>query len=560
MTTGDTLPHRLADTAARHPTRVAFTYLAEGEEPTENLTYGELDARARRVAGWLARRFPPGERVLLALPSDLGLLVAFFGCLYAGLVAVPVPPPRPRRDTGRFAAVAASARPAVVLTTADPRGRALAVGDGVASAVLDDAITAGDPWADPPAATPDDVAFLQNTSGSTADPRGVQLRHRHLTANEEAIRLGFGHGPETVVVGWLPLHHDMGLIGNALQTVYLGTRAVLMPPSAFAQQPARWLRAIDAHGGTTAGGPNFAYDLCARRVPPTGLDLSRWRVAYNGAEPIAAATLARFADTFAACGFDPAAFYPCYGLAEATLLVTGPPGPGTGCRQVRVTRAGLGVGYARPTIDADPDGVSVVGCGPPAHGVQVTVIDTATGRACPSGEVGEVVVGGACVADGYWDSPDATAAAFGPATVRTGDLGFLHAGELYVTGRRKDVVIVRGLKHFPDDIERAVGDCHPLVTGFRGVVLTAAGLNEQTVQVVQEVAPRTPADALPHIAAAVRSVLASGYGVHGAGVVLVRAGHLPVTTSGKPRRAATAERLRAGTLDGIVYTLPGETS
>ncbi|HEY2738958.1 MAG TPA: AMP-binding protein, partial [Thermoanaerobaculia bacterium] len=320
--------------ACLSPDRPAYVFLAEGETEADSLTWGELDRRARAVAAALRRECVPGDRALLLYPPSLDFIVAFFGCLYARVVAVPAYPPRPRRDQPRLRAIVEDARPRVALTTPallagaeeiQAREPSLAALRWLATAREDAEPNPQDAWLEESAPF-DGPAFLQYTSGSTALPKGVVVSHANLMHNERLIQQAFGTGESSVVVGWLPLYHDMGLIGNVLQPLYCGGRCVLMSPAAFLQRPRRWLEAITRYRGTTSGGPNFAYELCVQKIAPhdrEGLDLTSWSVAYNGAEPVRADTLERFAAAFAPSGFSRAASFPCYGLAEATLFVTG---------------------------------------------------------------------------------------------------------------------------------------------------------------------------------------------------------------------------------------------
>src|SRR4051794_33601839 len=359
--------------AAERPAQVAFTFLADGEAEGGSLTYGELDRRAAGVAAALAASVPPGERALLLYPPGLDFIVAFFGCLYAGVVAVPAYPPRPNdRSQSRLRAIAHDATPRAALTTAailagavEPRGllavapelgglRWIATDPLVGPLVGSSSGGEGSPAFEP---DPESLAFLQYTSGSTAAPKGVMVTHANLLHNERMIGAAFDMDESAVVVGWLPLYHDMGLIGNVLQPLHAGGRCVLMSPVAFLQRPLRWLEAISRFRGTVSGGPNFAYELCLRKATPEallGLDLASWRVAFNGAEPVRAATLERFAAAFAPCGFRASSFYPCYGLAEATLFVTG------------------GEPGKAPRVDADGRRVS---CGRPWLGQRLVVAD-----------------------------------------------------------------------------------------------------------------------------------------------------------------------------------------
>src|SRR6185295_6169980 len=319
----------LARRAARTPDRLAYVFLGDGEEEQARFTYAGLDARARSIAAALHRSVGPGQRALLLDPPGLDFVAAFFGCLYAGVIAVPAYPPRSPRKMPRLLAILADARPAVVLAAGTSLRRMRGWLDRTPEApeaatlswLASDELDAADGWV-PPMPGGDAVAFLQYTSGSTSTPKGVRVTQRNLAHNQRVIQGACGHSEESVFVSWLPVYHDLGLIGNLLQATWVGAPCVLMAPVAFLQSPARWLRAISNFRGTTSGGPNFAYDLCARRVSAAEieqLDLSSWRVAFNGAEPVREETLSRFAATFASAGFEPGALYPCYGLAEATL-------------------------------------------------------------------------------------------------------------------------------------------------------------------------------------------------------------------------------------------------
>ncbi|RPH57856.1 fatty acyl-AMP ligase, partial [bacterium] len=435
----------LRQRAQQDPHKCAYTFLTDGEKEGERLTYAELDLRARALGAWLQRMDAAGERVLLLYNPGLEFVAAFLGCLYAGTTAVPAYPPRSARMLPRLRAIAADARPTVALTSSDllagvetlaGRLPELAGVRWVATDALDAPALARE-WREPEV-DGGTLAFLQYTSGSTALPKGVKVSHGNLLHNEGLIEAAFDQSEESVIVGWLPLYHDMGLIGNVLQPLYVGARCILMSPVAFLQRPARWLRAISHYRATTSGGPNFAYDLCVRKVPPAeryGLDLSSWKVAFNGAEPVRAETLDRFTEAFASCGFRREAFYPCYGLAEATLFVTGgtvgvPPA-------VEAFRtADLERDRAVPVNALDPAGRRLVGCGTSWAGQQVAVVDPETGRGLPSDRVGEVWIAGPSVAGGYWNRPEETERTFGARLedgsgpfLRTGDLGFLRDGE-----------------------------------------------------------------------------------------------------------------------------------
>ena len=532
--------------AAQRPDR-GYTWLAQGEEVADRLSYSGLDRHARAIAAALMAAVPPGERVLLLYPPGLEFVAAFFGCLYAGVIAVPAYPPRSRRPDPRLRGIAADCRPRAVLTTAALLTRREALAAQVpelATAVwieTADQTDRTDPtdWTDRSAPGSGDIAFLQYTSGSTGTPKGVIVTHANLLDNLERIRRAFGQTAESVVVGWLPLFHDMGLIGNVLQPCYVGSDCVLMPPAAFLQRPARWLEAIQRFGGTTSGGPNFAYDLCIRSVGPEAreqLDLSSWTVAFNGAEPVRRATLDRFAEAFAPCGFRRAAFVPCYGLAEATLLVTA----------------------AQGISDGSP-----VSCGALPDGQEVRVVEPASGRAVAGEEVGEIWVAGPSVAAGYWNRPEQTRETFGAMLsdgdggkgpfLRTGDLGFVQDGELFVTGRLKDLIILRGRNLYPQDLELTAEQAHPSVRPGSSAAFSLDGNDEnnengeERLVLISEV-DRHAGD-LATIAEAVRRAVTEEHGVAVADVVLIRLGTIPKTSSGKIRRREGRERYLAGSLD-----------
>ncbi len=522
-----TLAGMLRARAAERPDQVAFTFLADGEVEAERLTYAEIDRRASAVAAALRESVPPGERALLLYPSGLEFIAAFFGCLYAGVVAVPAYPPRPNdRSQSRLRAIARDAEPRVALTTSQilegSRGSLGAVPELAAARwIPTDALerSAADSFPEP---DPQALAFLQYTSGSTADPKGVMVTHANLLHNERMIGAAFGMNEESVVVGWLPLYHDMGLIGNVLQPLHAGARCVLMSPVAFLQRPMRWLEAISLHRGTTSGGPNFAYELCLRKADPeilAGLDLASWRVAFNGAEPVRASTLERFAAAFAPCGFRPEAFHPCYGLAEATLFVTGGE-PGTG-----------------PRIAG-----SRVSCGRPWMGQRLAIADPETGVELPAGAEGEVWIAGPSVARGYWKNDEATARDFnafletgeGP-FLRTGDLGVLDGGELFVTGRIKDLVILRGRNLYPQDVELTAERSHPDLRPGNGAAFSVDIGGEERLVVVHEV-ERRRRGAFEEVAEAVRRAVAEEHEAQVHEVVLIRTAGLPKTSSGKVQR------------------------
>ncbi|HBL32132.1 MAG TPA: non-ribosomal peptide synthetase, partial [Acidobacteria bacterium] len=514
-----TLVALLRRRAAETPDR-GYTWLSQGEEAADRLTYARLDVRARAIAAALAGAVPPGERALLLHPPGLEFVAAFFGCLSAGVIAVPAYPPRSRRADPRLRSLATDCRPRAVLTTASLLARRAALTEQVpelAPALWLATETLDDPDPGFAAGEISDIAFLQYTSGSTGTAKGVMVTHANLLDNLERIRRAFGQTPESVVVGWLPLFHDMGLIGNVLEPCYVGCECVLMPPAAFLQQPARWLQAIGRFRGTTSGGPNFAYDLCVRSLGPEAraqLDLSSWSVAFNGAEPVRRATLDRFTEAFAPSGFRRSSFAPCYGLAEATLLVTAAQG--------------------------GPD-EPLVSCGALPDGGETRIIDPDSGSPVPDGREGEIWLSGPSVAAGYWNRPEETRETFravsgdgGGPYLRTGDLGFIRQGELVITGRLKDLIILRGRNLHPQDLELTAEQAHPALRTGGGAAFSIEHGDEESVVLVHEVERR--AGDLKEIADAVRRAVAEEHGVRVADVVLLRAGTIPKTSSGKVRR------------------------
>jgi amino acid adenylation domain-containing protein len=554
--------------ASAQPDRLAYLFLQNGEEEEARLTYGELDLRARALAARLQERGTAGGRALLLYPPGLEFIAAFFGCLCAEVVAVPAYPPRPGRGLDRLGAILADARPSVVLTTSALLERlrgGLAAAPELAGVewLATDGSEAADPalaakWREP-RIDPGALAFLQYTSGSTASPKGVMVSHGNLLHNERMIQQAFGQSEDSVVVGWLPLYHDMGLIGTVLQPLWAGATCILMAPLAFLQRPARWLRAISRWGGTTSGGPDFAYALCVQRISAeerAGLDLSRWSVAFNGAEPVRAETMDRFAAAFAANGFRREAFFPCYGLAEGTLFVAGG-GPGAGPAVRSVVAAEL---EAHRVVHAEADAIgsrSLVSCGRAWMEQRIEIVDPESGTPCAAGRVGEIWVSGPSVARGYWGQLEATERAFGARLpdgtgpfLRTGDLGFVDGGELFVTGRLKDLIILRGRNLYPHDVERTVEHSHPALRPGGGAAFSVDEDGAERLVVVHEVERRAGAD-VETVAAAVRAAVAAEHEAQVHAVVLLKAGSLPRTSSGKTRRNACRQGWLAGTLEVV---------
>ncbi|HEX3789668.1 MAG TPA: fatty acyl-AMP ligase [Pseudonocardiaceae bacterium] len=545
------LPDNLSARAERNPDRRAYVWLDENGEEKAELSYGELHARSLAVAQLLVGRCAPGDRALLLFPPGLDFIVAYLGCLYARVIAVPVNPPRQQRVQAATRSIVADCAPSAVLTlsgTLDATRATLAplCGDSHWLAVDEMQETVDADFRPEPCA-PEDIAFLQYTSGSTADPKGVLVSHGNLAANEEMIRQAFGHDEHSTVVGWAPHFHDQGLIGNVLQPLWVGATCVLMSPMAFIRRPLLWLTTISRYRAHTSGGPNFAFDACVARAdrgPVPDLDLSCWQVAFNGAEPIRPETLRRFADTFAPHGFDEGALYPCYGLAEATLIVTGSR-KGRGPRVLTADVAELGNRRFVPV--ADRPGRTLAGSGLVLAGEDVRIVDPHTGEQCGPGRVGEIRVAGAHVTQGYWQRPDATADTFqvagGRRYLRTGDLGLLVEGELYVVGRLRDLVIIRGRNYYPQDLELTAQSAHPAVKPGAGVAFSVPGGDGEKLVLVQEIRreERRTADPL-EVAGSIRSAITREHQLSVSDVILTLPGQLQKTSSGKLMR--TAARLR----------------
>jgi amino acid adenylation domain-containing protein len=547
-TVTDLLQSRASTTPARH----AYSYLLDGETDEARLDYAELDRRARAIAAWLQSAGAEGERALLLYPPGLDYIAAFFGCLYAGVVAVPAYPPQRRRGLPRVHAILADARPRFALSTTSLRSMLAPVtGEDGSPAGLTDVhwlttdqlepgLEAG--WTRPPL-TAETLAFLQYTSGSTGNPKGVKVSHGNLLQNQRAIQDAFGHTSDDVIVGWLPLYHDMGLIGNVLQPLYVGAPCILMSPVHFLQKPARWLSAISTYRATTSGGPNFSYELCVKQVSDAQrdeLDLRSWTLAFNGAEPVRASTIDRFSERFQVCGFRRQAFYPCYGLAEATLLVTG----GTKGADPVVHSTGHVSGSPAAHSPSTTRDNRIVGCGEARGGQSIRIVHPDSGLPCDDGQEGEIWVSGPSVAQGYWQREEESRATFhaslaasgeGP-FLRTGDLGVLRDGELFVTGRLKDLIIIRGRNHYPHDIERTVEDCHPVLRAGGCAAFSVTGKEDEQLVVVQEVEPRAKTVDVPAIADTIRQAVAQVHEVSVSAVVLIKAGQLPKTSSGKVQR------------------------
>jgi acyl-CoA synthetase (AMP-forming)/AMP-acid ligase II len=563
--TAATLLDLLRQRAEFYRDKVAFSFSYNGdEEQTTQLTYHELDIRARAIASNLQQQGAAGERVLVLCRPGLDHVAGFFGCIYAGAVAVPVH----ERLAPRLSSVVPNAQARFALATAGTQAKIKAAVDALDEGLhlqwgLTDEVGDAESWV-APYVDPNATAMVQYTSGSTTSPKGVVLTHRNLLHNLESIR-SVWHGDDTATgVFWLPSHHDMGLIGAILSMLNIGSTTHLMSPTAFIKRPMRWLEAISRHRATFTGAPNFAYDLCVEHSSAeerAALDLSSLTTAMSGAEPVRAATLQRFADAFAPAGFRPEAVLPVYGLAEATLLVSG--GSDSALPVVHhIDRAALSEDRVVDAVPGHQSAVALVGCGRPRGGQQVVIVDPVTRRPCQADEVGEIWIAGPSVGRGYWERPEDTEHTFsaflsetsGGPFLRTGDLGFLRSGQLFITGRCKDLVIIRGGNYYPNDIELTVQDCDPVLVSGRGAVFAITpglGALEQLV-VVQEVdRHRDGAVELTDVMETIRIAIAEHYGLQAHSVVLVEHLSIPTTSSGKIQRGQCRKQFLNGDLTAV---------
>lgn len=557
--------------------QVAYTFLQDGETQAKTLTYQELDRRAQVIATKLQSMDALGERALLLYPPGLDYIVAFFGCLYAGVVAVPAYPPRPNRSMVRLQSIFRDAQSKLALTT-------LTIMTGIEKTLEQSPDLKKLSWITTDEASDEktsksqtcsrqklrveqqSLAFLQYTSGSTAAPKGVVISHENLMHNLQLISQCFGHTPQSRGVIWLPPYHDMGLIGGILAPLYAGFPVVLMSPLIFLQRPVRWLKAIVQYQATVSGAPNFAYDLCVQKVNSedlVGIDLSSWEVAFNGAEPVQAECLERFAHKFEPYGFRREAFYPCYGMAEASLIISGglksalPLVKAFDSASLEQHRVKLASGHAG-------DVKKIVGCGQALPEQDIVIVHPEKQICCQAGEVGEIWVQGPSIAKGYWNQPEKTQQTFeayladvgtGP-FMRTGDLGFITDGELYVTGRLKDLIIINGHNHYPQDIERTVERSHSSLRLHYSAAFSVEVNHQEAVVIAAEVercymSRKKGLLNQKVVVKAIRKAVAEQHRLSPQAVVLLKFGSIPKTSSGKIQRY----QCRHGFLQGTLATL-----
>jgi amino acid adenylation domain-containing protein len=576
-----TLVSLIRKKVTEQPDTVIHTFLPDGEHEGQVRTFASLDKKARILSAFTQERYQEGERALLFFPPGLEFIDALFGCLYSGLVAVPAFPPNPsqREQTlGRLQALAFDSRASVILTTHavesffQPATATYPPLNQIPWVSLDQLPEeANSAWKEY-TPDPDHLAYFQYTSGSTRSPHGVCLTHRNLVHNSMRIGEFFQLTPQDVTVSWLPMYHNLGLIGSVLQPFFTGVHGYLMPPQVFLENPLLWLKAITRYKATVCGGPNFAYDLCVLRIPPDkrqGLDLSSWKLAFNGAEAIHAATLKRFSASFAPYGFSESAFYPCYGLAEATLMVTGGR-RGTGPEILSVDAAALETNQVRLAASEGQFGLNLVSNGWPFSDQELLIVNPDSRVPLPAGQVGEIWLKGPSVSPGYWNHPEETEETFHGYTtagigpyLRTGDLGFLHDQQCYITGRLKELIIIRGRNLYPQDIEQSILPCHPSLipngaAAFSVEVESVPPVKEEKLVIVQEIDPRKAPD-LTEVVSAMRQAVTATYNVQLYGVALVEPGSIGRTISGKIQRRLTCKQYLEGSLKTLyAHELRGE--
>ncbi|WP_019506941.1 fatty acyl-AMP ligase [Pleurocapsa sp. PCC 7319] len=557
--------------AITQPDATAYIWLEDGENKTTTLSYKELELQAKAIAIQLRKYAVPGSRVLIAYPYSTGLdfITAFFGCLYAGVVAVPCHPPLNRLTIAEMKSRLVSAEIEIILTNSSLfsklQKQLAEVGSSLHWLNTDNLHPSDsqelDNW-QPPKLDSHSLAFLQYTSGSTGEPKGVMITHDCLLQNQEMLRLSFGHSKQSLGVGWLPLFHDMGLIGNVIQPIYLGISCVLMSPVNFVQKPLRWLQAISKYKATTSGAPNFAYDLLCDRVKDeqlAQLDLSSWEVAFCGAEPVQESTIERFSRKFASCGFRQPAFYPCYGMAEATLLITG------GSKEQApkfqyLDRVALEQNQVVFAEQYQPGVASVISNGHPWLDGKLAIVDPQTQTKCNSDTIGEIWFSSSCIGQGYWQSPQKTQATFqaylqdsqAEKYLRTGDLGFIHQGELYITGRLNDVMVFWGLNHYPQNIEQTVEQCHPALKANNGAALSVKVEGQNRLVIVQEIERSYRKCLVPEeVIEAIRWAVFQEHFIDVYAIALLKPGALPKTSSGKVKRSACKEKFLSQNLAAL---------
>jgi acyl-CoA synthetase (AMP-forming)/AMP-acid ligase II len=559
----DTFVDLLTRVAAEHPVRPAYVFLEDGEREGGRLSFAQLHRRAAALAAQPALREARGQRALVVTSAGLDFLVALFACFYAGVIAVPAPAPRSqggRGANGRLQWLVRDADAQLLLTTSDLRESCLdAVGELVHALtwIEVDWTAADEAHADwtRPVLTGSDPAYLQYTSGSTRAPKGVIVTHDNVISNLAGIAGAFGTCETDVNVTWLPHFHDMGLVDGLLHTVFAANTTVFMSPQSFLKRPGRWLEAISRYRAVRSGGPNFAFNNCVHAhsaARDRDLDLSSWRIAYCGAEPIRRASLERFVETYAPHGFQRRALMPAYGLAEATL-----------CVSMSSPDEDLHLAAPRSSLSE----ATMIGCGRPVLGVDVVIVDGAGARRCEDGEIGEICVAGRGVSPGYWNA-SADGSCFGAKLpgdpkpyLRTGDLGFMSAGQVVVSGRIKDLMIMEGRNVFAEDVEHTVSNASPELAQARIAAFSVDRLAEEQLVVVIGLPPSAISEGeLKKLGRAVRGAVAEEHGVTARELVFVKRGLLPQTSSGKIQRGECKRMFLANALRPLEPTVAAATA
>ncbi len=543
----------------QQPEKTVFTFLQDEEIELGSLTYKELEKQAQKIATHLQSLKAQGKRALLLYQPSLEYIAAFIGCLYAGVIAVPAYPPRANKSITRLEAIVNDAQATIALTSENLKGNienrlkvqciatdelSLDLAENYQQTIL----------------TPDNLAFLQYTSGSTGAPKGVMVSHGNLLHNSHLINLCFQDTTESHGISWLPPYHDMGLIGGILQPIYVGASMMLMSPVTFLQRPYRWLKAISKYQATTSGGPNFAYDLCISQITDeqkATLDLSHWELAFSGAEPIRNETIEQFSKTFAECGFRKEAFYPCYGMAETTLIVSGGE---KNTSPVIKTVAAEGLKENKIITKTSENTTTLVSCGQTIAEQTIIIVNPDTCEQCAENEIGEIWVAGESVTQGYWQKPELTEHSYQAYLknkptqpfLRTGDLGFLQAGELFVTGRLKDLIIIRGRNHYPQDIELTVNKAHPAVREGNNAAFAVEINAEEKLVIVTEI-ERTYLRKLniEEVTSSIRKAIIEQHELQTHAILLLKTGSIPKTSSGKIRRHTCKQGFLDGSLNVV---------
>jgi len=559
-----TLPEVISWRAKETPNQIAVRFLADGDQESAYLTYEDLDYRSRQIAAKLVSLHKPGERALLCYPPGVDFICALVACFQARIVAVPIYPPGNERGLQRLLSVMKDSDAKVILTDKKGESKIKAIGEkenpfGTLGLFCTEGLTTAPMPSTGVPPTPDDLAFLQYTSGSTGTPKGVMVSHGNILANLRQAMDAMSVDKDTRMVSWLPVYHDMGLIGCVLLPLYGGFLTVLMPPAAFIKDPIKWLRAITRYRGSLVTAPNFAYDLCLRKVTPAerdSLDLTSIRVMVNGAEPVKAETLSRFADFFHSSGLKPNTFLPSYGMAEATLIVSGMTSSEP-TRVLSLSRTELDEG--RMVVAAGESAKQVVSCGKICPHQTVAIVDPQSEQALADGLVGEVWVAGPNVTQGYWKQAEQTEKEFrrvvpahtGKAFHRTGDLGFLHGGELFITGRLKDLMIFNGKNLYPQDIEATAELAHPAMRPGSCVAFSVEGKKTEEAWLVAEVGRSALKEDLSAVAEAILSTVGKEHELTLTRIAFLKPAALPKTSSGKLQRRLTSKLLQSGNLETV---------